>query len=185
MIRDLINAFNSEKGSKFVAFTYTNKYGEVAKRIVQVNTSYENALAKDLQIVSDIIYVENDNFSEAVFNTAKAEVLNSIKMSLQMDNDASKEEAEKHSNRSNGQSNAYIKIAKNIKYNVETSQIYIFAKEVRKTILTEGVYPQTNKREKTKAKDFIKKSMKSSQYRTYVISEVQSVKLNGDTIELQ
>jgi len=104
---------------------------------------------------------------------------------LQMDNDASKEEAEKHSNRSNGQSNAYIKIAKNIKYNVETSQIYIFAKEVRKTILTEGVYPQTNKREKTKAKDFIKKSMKSSQYRTYVISEVQSVKLNGDTIELQ
>ena len=185
MIRDLINAFNSEKGSKFVAFTYTNKYGEVAKRIVQVNTSYENALVKDLQIVSDITYVENDNFSEAVFNTAKAEVLNSIKMSLQMDNDASKEEVEKHSNRSNGQSNAYIKIAKNIKYNVETSQIYIFAKEVRKTILTEGVYPQTNKREKTKAKDFIKKSMKSSQYRTYVISEVQSVKLNGDTIELQ
>jgi hypothetical protein len=185
MIRDLIKAFNSESGSKFVAFTYTNKFGEVAKRLVQINTVYENALTKDLDIVANVTYVQNDNFSEATFNVAKEEILKSLKLSLNLENDATKEEKEKHENRSKGQTDAYVKIAKNIKYNIETQQLYIFAKEVRKTVITEGTYPVTNKREKTKAKDFIKKSMKSNEYRMYVISEINSIKLNGDTIELQ
>ena len=50
--------------------------------------------------------------------------------------------------------------------------------------MVEGEYPTTNKRAKTKAKDFIKKSMKSSKYRNYVISNLDEIKINGDTIVL-
>ena len=91
---------------------------------------------------------------------------------------------EKHSNRSEGQKSAYVQIAKNIKYNVEKGQIHIFAKEVRKTVLIDGEYPETNKRAKTVAKDFIRKQMKSSKYRNYVISNIDEIKTNGDTIVL-
>jgi hypothetical protein len=171
--------------SQFVSFTYTNKFGETAKRLIQINTIYENALTKDLEIIPNVEYVQNDQYDRATFITAQAELLKSAKMSLGINDDTmNKDDKQKHKNRSEGQKNAYIKIAPNMKYNTETQQLHIFAKEVRKTIITEGVYPTTNKRAKTKAKDFIKKSMKSSKYRTYIVSSIETIKLNGDTLEI-
>tara|TARA_R110000868_G_scaffold105774_2_gene290355 strand:- start:2640 stop:3203 length:564 start_codon:yes stop_codon:yes gene_type:complete len=184
-IQKLIGKFNNSKGAKFVSFTYTNKFGEKAKRLIQINTIYENALKSDLEIVPNVEYVQNDNYDRATFITAQAELIKSAKMSLGINDDTmNKGDKSSHKNRSEGQVNAYVKIAKNIKYNVEKQQLHIFAKEVRKTILEEGVYPATNKRAKTKAKDYIKKTMKSSKYRNFIITSVETVKLNGDTIEI-
>ena len=185
MLQKLIKTLNETKGAKFVAFTYTNKFGEEASRLIQINTIYENALRKDLDIIPNVEYVENDIYDKATFITAQFELLKSIKMSLGIDDGSmNKIDKEKHSNRSEGQKSAYVQIAKNIKYNVEKGQIHIFAKEVRKTVLIEGEYPETNKRAKTVAKDFIRKQMKSSKYRNYVISNIDEIKTNGDTIVL-
>ena len=185
MLQELISVFNAEKGAKFVAFTYTNKFGEVAKRVIQINTIYENALRKDLDIIPNVEYVENEKYDKATFITAQAELLKSAKLSLGIDDGtANKEDKTKHANRSNGQVEAYVKIAPNVKYNIEKGQVHIFAKEVRKTVITEGVYPVVKKQKKTMAKDDIKRHMKSSKYRTYIVTEIQSIKLNGDTIEI-
>jgi hypothetical protein len=183
MLQELVNSLNKLKGAKFVSFTYTNKFGEKASRLIQINTIYENALKKDLDIIPNVEYVENEKYDKAIFITAQAELLKSTKLSLGIDdNTANKLDKEKHTNRSNGQKNAYVNISNNIKYNIEKQQVHIFAKEVRKTILVEGEYPQTNKRAKTMAKDDIKKHMKSSKYRTYIISNIDRIKANGDTI---
>lgn len=185
MLQRLVQALNNAKGSKFVAFTYTNKFGEEASRLIQINTIYENALKKDLAIVPEVEYVQNDKFDRATFITAQAELLKSIKMSLGISDDTmNKTDKDTHSNRSNGQKNAYVQVAKNMKFNLEEKKLHIFAKEVRKTILVEGEYPQVNKRPKTMAKDYIKKSMKSSKYRNYIISKIDEIKINGDTIVL-
>ena len=183
ILQKLVKVFNNTKGSKFVAFTYTNKFGEEASRLIQINTIYENALKKDLEIIPNVEYVENERFDRATFITAQAELMKSAKMSLGINDDTmNKTDKDKHSNRSNGQKNAYVKVANNMKFNLEKQQLHIFAKEVRKTILVEGEYPQVNKRAKTMAKDYIKKSMKSSKYRNYVISNLDEIKINGDTI---
>ncbi len=186
MLQRLVQALNNAKGSKFVAFTYTNKFGEEASRLIQINTIYENALKKDLVSIPQVEYVQNDKFDRATFITAQAELLKSIKMSLGINDDTmNKSDKETHSNRSNGQKNAYVKVAKNMKFNLEKQQLHIFAKEVRKTILVEGEYPQVKKRAKTMAKDFIRKQMKSSKYRNYVISNLDGyIKISGDTIVL-
>ena len=185
MLQELVNALNETKGAKFVSFTYTNKFGEEASRLIQINTIYENALRKDLDIIPNVEYVENEKYDKATFITAQAELLKSVKLSLGIDdNTANKLDKEQHANRSNGQKNAYVSISKNVKYNIEKEQIHIFAKEVRKTVLVEGEYPPTNKRAKTMAKDDIKKHMKSSKYRTYIISNIDRIKVNGDTIIL-
>jgi hypothetical protein len=185
MVQKLINALNSVKGTQFISFTYTNKQGEKATRLIQLNTSYANALTKDLHIIPSVEYVQNDKFDLATFETAKVELLKSCKLSLGIsDESISKVEAEKHSNRSNGQKDAYVQIAENVKYNIETQQVSIFAKSVRKTVLIEGVYPIVKQQKKTIAKDFIKKEMKSSKYRMFVISQINEIKINGDIIEI-
>jgi hypothetical protein len=185
-MRELINAFNGAGGASFVAFTYTNKYGEKASRLIQINTIYENALKKDLEIIPNVEFEEGHGFDRATFITAQAELLKSANLSLGNKEGANKTDVEQHATRSKAQSDAYVQIAKNIKFNIETGQLYIFAKEVRKTVLEEGNYPTVNRRAKTVAKNFIKKSMKSSKYRTYIIPNVtaEGVKVNGDTIEL-
>jgi len=184
-LQKLVKALNGSKGAKFVSFTYTNKQGEKANRLIQINTIYENALQKDLDIIPNVEYVENDKFDRATFITAQAELMKSIKMSLRINDDTmNKTDKDKHANRSNGQKNAYVKVAKNMKFSLVDKQLHIFAKEVRKTILVEGEYPTVNKRTKTMAKNFIKKQMKSSKYRTYILSKFGKIKINGDTIEL-
>jgi len=185
MIQELINAFNSTENTSFVAFEYVNRFGEKAGRLIQINTNYENALRKDLEIIPEVEYVQNEEYDRAIFITAQAELLKSAKMSLGIKDDSmNKTDIEKQANRSKGQIDAYVQIAKNIKYSIEKQQLYIFAKEVRKNVIEEGDYPETNKHKKTIAKDFIKKSMKSSKYRTYVITNVAEIKVNGDTIQL-
>ena len=186
IIQKLISIFKSLKGkTQFVGFTYTNKFNETAKRLIQINTSYENAVKKDLDIIPNVEYAQNDQYDRATFITAQAELLKSAKMTLGISDDTmNKTDKQTHKNRSEGQKNAYIPIAPNVKYNVEKQQLHIFAKEVRKTIITEGVYPTTNKRAKTKAKDYIKKSMKSSKYRTFIITNIDSINVNGDTLEI-
>jgi len=184
MLQKLVKVFNSTKGAKFVAFTYRNKYGETSSRLIQINTIWENALKKDMDIVPNVEYVQNDKFDRATFITAQAEILKSLKMSLGIDDGSmNKIDKDKHSNRSNGQKNAYVQVAKNIMFNLDSQKLMIKAKSVRKTILTEGTYPVVNSRPKTIAKRFIKEQMKSSKYRNFVLTELDSIKVNGDTIE--
>ena len=80
MLQELVNALNETKGAKFVSFTYTNKFGEEASRLIQINTIYENALMKDLDIIPNVEYVENENYDKATFITAQAELLKSVKL---------------------------------------------------------------------------------------------------------
>ena len=183
-IQRLIETFKNSKGAKFVAFTYTNKFNETAKRLIQINTIYENALKSDLDIIPNVEYLENDNYDRATFITAQAEILKSLKMSLGIDDGTmNKVDKDKHSNRSNGQKDAYVQVAKNITFNLKKERLIIKAKDVRKTILVEGTYPTVNSRPKTIAKRFIQKQMKSSKYRNFILTELDSIKVNGDTIE--
>jgi hypothetical protein len=186
MIQDLINAFNNEsnKGAKFVAFEYTNRFGEKAGRLIQINTKYENALKKDLTIIPTVEYVATDDYDRATFITAQAELLKSVNLSLGNTENANKTDIEMHKNRSEGQTNAYVQIAPNIQFNLNTQALVLFGKEIRKNVITEGEYPETNKRAKTKAKDFIRKKMVSTKYRKYHIANIESITVNGDTIEL-
>lgn len=184
MIQDLITALNDSKGATFVAFEYTNRFGEVAGRLIQINASYESALRKDIDTVPNVEYVENELYDKATFILAQSEILKSLNLSLGNEENANKTEVDQFNNRSNGQKDAYIPIAKNVKYNVENQTLMLFAKEIRKNVITEGVYPTVNSRAKTLAKVFIKKTMKSTKFRSYKIEEISSIKVNGDTIEL-
>jgi hypothetical protein len=222
MLKKLINTFK-DNGTQFVGFTYTNKQGETSKYIIQTNTSYENALKKDLILLSTLEYKETDKFDKETFETAKEEIVKSIKMSLglnetitsaeiiellkmslgkldetmtkeeivksikmsleKLDGAITKTEIEQHQNRSNGQKDAYINITPNIKYNIENMEVHIFAKKHQKTVLVEGVYPIVKSRAKTIAKNLIRNCMKSTQYRTFIITNVETIKVNGDIIE--
>jgi hypothetical protein len=183
MLKKLINAFNGN-GTKFVGFTYTNKQDETSRYVIQVNTDEKVAIKKDLVLVPTLEYVQNEKFDKETFETAKEEIVKSLKMSLgKLDETMTKAEIEKHQNRSNGQKNAYISIAPNVQYNVEKMNVVIWAKKHQKTVLVEGVYPIVNSSAKTIAKNAIKKHMKSAQYRKFIVPNIETMKVNGDIIE--
>ena len=65
-IQEFIDKFRAMegKGAKFIAFTYTNKEGEVSKRTINIGVSYENMLKKDIETLPTIAYVPSSEYTK-------------------------------------------------------------------------------------------------------------------------
>lgn len=199
-IKNLIAELKKITGVSFVAFNYKDKDGEITKRLVNIGVSYKNALAKDLILLSNL------RFDDVLKEQARVELLKSVIMSLkkQINEEGQdeilsnaieqiisenslvfteKEQAE-HTKKSEAQTETYINICTGLKYHNEMQKLYIQGMSVKKTIVEEVVKADTRK-PLTKAKDAIRKEMKSTKYRLFIIESLESTfKINGDTLEL-
>ena len=65
----------------------------------------------------------------------------------------------------------------------ETENFHVDGLIVSRTVVVEGNYPSTNKREKTKAKDAIKKALnlQSIKYRSFIVEKAEYINLSGMT----
>jgi uncharacterized protein (DUF1015 family) len=174
-LKNLIEAFKSSKGVKFISFPYENQQGELARRLVNIGISYENAKKKDLETLREgIDVIQSDKYSLTDWNLAKAE----LEASLVKPDEV----------RSEAQTNAYIKLDENgsLKYNVEQQALYIFGSSVNKSVEVEGVYKEVKSAPKTIAKNAIKKHyLRTGQLRTFKVTNLKGgIKMNGDTIEI-
>ena len=79
-IQKLISVFKETKGVKFVAFPYTNQKNELAKRLINIGTSYESACKEDLETLNsnEIVYEANEKYSKADFDLAMLEKKQSV-----------------------------------------------------------------------------------------------------------
>lgn len=89
-------------------------------------------------------------------------------------------------NRSNAQKNAYVYIAEGVAYCIETKELHlrnVFA--VSKQVIRAGEKKQAKSQPITIAKNDIKYALKlkTNNYRTFVISGLDSMKIKGETIE--
>lgn len=182
-IAKLIANLNTITGISFVSTTYTNKENELATYLFNVGVDYKTAQAKDLEAILDAEYTENDKYTKEVFETAKAEMVKSLRISLGIDaEDITKADKEKHANRSKGQKNAYTVLDNGLKVHNETGAVYVFGMKVKKNVITEGDYKADTRRPKTIAKDDMRKGMKSTQYRQFEIENAEQFKLKGETV---
>jgi hypothetical protein len=187
MLQKFIGAFHPNKNVNFVNINVHNELGQSLKRVIQIDANYKSDMQKDLEIIENIEYVENKKYDKAIFETAKAELLSSVKLSLGIYDDiANKEETTKNANLSYGQLERYVIIRPNIKYNIESGQLLIFGKKVSNNVVTEEVYPKLKKQKNTIAKEDIKKHMESSKYKMYIFSfsESNTFKMNRDMVEI-
>lgn len=165
----------SPTGVGFVSIKgYENRYGEVSNNLINVGASYENMTKKDIEYLEnlDVTKIGTDidsDIDSVTLEKARTELINSL--------------IKPNKNRSNGQKNAYTSITSGLKVHNETGDVYVWGYRVNKTVIKAGEYPKINSRPKTIAKNIIRKGMKTAKFTQYKVSNIEKMKLNGETLE--
>ncbi len=149
---------------------YTNQEGEVSDYVFNVGVSYENAVKKDIQFLNDLDVTTMEWQSAMVdIIKAKQELISSLEAPSKA--------------RSEGQKDAYTYINECVKIHNETGLIYISGMKVSKKVKEAVDYGEDRRKPLTKAKDEIRKLMKSTKYRNFIFSPSgMSIKISGEEI---
>jgi len=185
--KSLFSNFENLNGVTFIAINeYLSKTtGEIANHVVNVGLSVknvkENDLAKllkctggDLEEISGNTGIDYDTC-----NTALDEMIASAKKNLS-------EKVEDRTAQSQGQTDAYIFITSAIRLHKDTQELHVFGQGISKKVIVEGEYKTVNSSDKTLAKKAITKALNLSagKFRDFLIPNVKSVKMNGETLEI-
>lgn len=175
----LIDAFKEHKGVGFISFPYENAQKELARRLVNIGISYENAKKRDLTtLIEGIEYIENTKYTKADWDMAISE--------LKVSCDDKAEKSQESLNRSEGAIKNFITLTDNgtLKYNTVTQELYIVGSSVKKTVEVAGVYKEVKSSGKTIAKNVIKKHyLSTGDFRTFKVGNLKgNIKINGDIL---
>lgn len=185
-MKAFFDKFNSLKSASFIQVkNYENSHNEVANINLLVNADTEKAKEKDLATLkslteSDLEDIANSkNLSLDVLKTALSELIASAEKNLSKD-------LNERTNQSKGQVDAYINLNKAVKMHKETTDIFVTGFVNHKEVIQKGEYPVRNKREKTKAKDAIKKhcDLRMEKFRTYKVGKIDGINMTGTTLQI-
>lgn len=185
-MKAFFDKFNGLKSSSFIEVkNYENKYGEVANINLLTNVDTHNAKKKDLETLkslteSDLEDIANSkDISLDTLKTALSELIKSAEKNLS-------ENKEDRTNQSKAQADAYFHLTPAVKMHKDTMNVFVSGFVNHKEVIQEGEYPTRNKREKTKAKDAIKRhcDLRMDKYRQYNVGQMDSVAVTGSTIQI-
>lgn len=173
--------FAGMEGAQFASFTYRAKEsGELAKHTVILNFSTRNVYEKDVAVVEAIL--ANPDTDELT-RIAAGELLSSLAVSLS--GGIGNNPAYTHSADARGEGNeTYTTLFQGVKVHNITGEIYVYGLAESKTVLEAGTYKVVKSAPKTLAKKAIQKTLRSGKIRQFALGNVQSVRMNGDTLEL-
>ena len=182
--------FDSFENLNGVSFIRINNYiakttGEVANHTINIGLSVKNAKETDLMRLKacndkDLIMISTaSSIAVDICRVALTEMLASAEKNLS-------ENKEERTNQSNGQADAYIYITSAIRIHKDTQELHIFGQAINKVVLVKGEYKSVNSSDKTLAKNAIKKhlDLRSDKFRDFIVANVESVKMNGETIDI-
>lgn len=162
----------SVTGVSFVSIrNYTNKKGEVSNNLINVGANYEKAKQKDIE------FLENLNFADYEFKSdlSLLEEARQILIAAFINPDE---------NRSKGQINAFTHIVKGVKVKNETGVLYVYGYREKKEVLVNGEYEADTRKPITKAKDELRKLLRTGKFTQYVLEVGNTIKANGEILEL-
>ena len=169
MTEKLIEKLKEIKGVSFVSVTYVNQQNEKHQTLFNVGVDYEKAKQKDIEYLKELdVSVLNSSIDVELLEEAREELLNNFQ-------NPSK-------NRSEGIKNAYAHLGSGLKLHKDKGTLFVYGMKVKKTVLEEGDKKEDTRKPLTKAKDEIRKHLKTSQYRQYEIGRSFQYTLKGDTI---
>lgn len=176
-VAELIGTLESGKGVKFVSFTYRSKgTNELAKVIVALGHSTEELYRMDLSLL-DIIKAGIDKDAEPLKFEAVCRVIASRNESLEVG--IGNNSAYTHQD-----TYVYPKGLRGIRIHKETGECYVSGLLHSKVTLEEGVYKEVKSHARTLAKKEIEKQLPSSKFRMYTLTNILSVTINGETVEV-
>ena len=186
-LRKLFENFDNLNGAKFVSIKNhkSSTTGEIANIEINTNVNVMNSKKKDVETISnvtDAILREIANEYSLPFDEMKkayAKLLESKKRNIS-------ENKNERTKQSQAMSDAFYHVTKGLKLNKTTGELYVEGFVINKTVIQKGEYKKRNKRISTLCKDAIEKhfDLRMKKYRTLKLSNIQTIKMSGDTIIL-
>lgn len=165
LANDLLRELLRTKESRFASVVYTSREtGEKALFLVHLNVNYRGLLTRDLAVLSR---THLDNSMLGYMFIARDELQTSLRESLEGSN----------SRFTKAGYYSRLKTGYPVKYHKETQ--YFDALVVSKRVLVPGVEKIVNHNELTKAKNKLRKLLKTNKFREFRIDGVESARLNG------
>jgi hypothetical protein len=149
---------------------YTNEKGELSNYLINIGVNYATAKQKDIDFLTNLDVTSMEwNCPMIDIIRAKQELITSLETPSET--------------RSQAQKDAYIHINEALKIHVDTMKLYVFGSKVKKTIIEEADYGADTRKPLTKAKDELRKLMKSAKYRQFIFKlDGMSIKTNGEEL---
>jgi hypothetical protein len=152
---------------------YVNDEGEKSNYLINIGVNYQTAKQKDIKFLTELdITTREWNCPKIDILKAQTELLNSLISPSQT--------------RSQAQKDAYIHINEALKVHTETLELFVFGSKVKKTIVEAVDYGADTRKPLTKAKDELRKLMKSTQYRQFKFKlNGMSMRTNGEELQFE
>ena len=194
------------KGISFVSIVgYNNELGEKQNQLINVGCSFEKAKLDDLNWLISLNFSHKDIILETarielikafkissyikLYGTDFAQIASAVTRSLSdldtvVNFTCTTKEVQTAFNRSKGQKDAYMVLGNGFKFNPETEEFYVYGFQVRDKVVTvqSEIEKADTRSALTKAKDKLKSKMKTSKFRQFKISEINTLKVMGETI---
>ena len=162
----IISSIVQNKSPRFASLTYTAKgTGETARHTLRLGASVENAYRKDIKTLE-----KARRTLSGIAGIACDELISSLEESL---------EKGVGNNSAYTCKDVYVNIAKGIKVHKETGEVHLTGFSRSKVTLKEGTYKEVKSAEKTIEKNKLKKLLLSGKFRQFVLTNIESAKLNG------
>jgi hypothetical protein len=184
-----LDKFNSLNGAKFISI---NNYlsvstHEVANFILNVNISIENAKKTDYE---RLMNCEKKDLKDISLSSGIAIEVLTLSLS-EMTASAIKNlsaNIEDRTAQSQGQTGAYIPLAKGVKLHTDTLEVHVFGLLISKELVLKGdnYKPTPNSSDKTLGKKAITDhlDLRTGKFRTFVVGNADSLKVDGTVIEI-
>ena len=187
-MKEFFDKFGGMKSASFIGIKgYENQHGEVADINLLINVDVNEAKKKDLKTLKSLTEKDLETVSGekslpmSTLKVALTEMIASGEKNLSPDKS-------KRTNQSIAQADAYFHLTPAVRLHKETMNVHVagFLQEGGKKVLVEGVYPATNKREKTICKDAIAYhcDLRMKKYKQYKIGQMDAIKVTGSTLQM-
>lgn len=183
-LKNVINALDtisdSLTGVQFVSLpTYSSEASEnteEARYVINVGVDYGKAKEQDIETLKTLEFTldeaQDKGFELELLNEAQ-EALLAAALKPKKDNPR----AQAH--------DVYTHISNGLKYHEGNNELYVFGQKISKKVLVEGEKKEDTRRPLTKAKDYIRNNyLKTSKYRQFKFKNVESLKVNGETLQV-
>lgn len=180
---EFLTKTNNINGVSFAGIKgYENSKGEIANVQINLGASIWSAKAKDLENFKklELLSFWSNNVTDkvkfpfALFEKAYINVFNSL---VEIDAKLYDGTVKTQNTRSKAQTNAYTVINNSVKVHNEKEQLYLYGLQISKTVIVEGEYKHVNSRPLTIAQNMLKKGMKHTKFRMYIIDKADVMNL--------
>jgi hypothetical protein len=162
---------------------YTNANNEIAHHNINLGVSYRGLQERELNRLLNLD-INGLEYDEDVTDPVKQQAYTELIESLTRNMD---DNIEVHTTQSQGQLNAFTKIAPNLNFHEETQKLHVNGMAIKKTIVQDGEYPPNTrvKRVKTRAKETINAANKMNKYRRYKLSNITCFRVKGKELNIE